>query len=456
MPVCCKCSYRQSILNPGKLCKKCFEQKNLIAIENNTSTNEMIRDINDGNDSSDINKSNVSVYHADVNDPVNDRGITDLIKEFMLEDKIKEAELVNTLKDYIDHLKLELREKNKIIESLLSKIHTSIKTPTSINEQSNYSDDEAVVMSSSLLCNKLQELDNPMHNTNSNVCKDNIMQNIKAPFVSESSKWHLVGENRTNKRKIKSQEIDNNVEDKYNNDITTENRFQVLDEYSDFEHEYRNQNVQIKVHPNNDDHTFYGKRIVPGISTYAKATTQGKKICIFGDSIVKTVNKKGNISKALGKTAFVKSFGGCRVDELQHYVTPTLAKNNIGAAIIHVGTNHLHGKNPLNNIEEVLDIAKGIIDVGHICKEGGVDDIFISSITVQKDIHGRLKGKEINDLLQRLCIEHDFTYINNDNIMPHDLWSDGIHLLNEKENEDHIIGTGKLRNNFIQALKSFT
>lgn len=40
--------------------------------------------------------------------------------------------------------------------------------------------------------------------------------------------------------------------------------------------------------------------------------------------------------------------------------------------------------------------------------------------------------------------------------MPHDLWSDGIHLLNEKENEDHVIGTGKLRNNFIHALQSYT
>ena len=232
--------------------------------------------------------------------------------------------------------------------------------------------------------------------------------------------------------------------------------FQVLDDYSDFDQEYRNQNVQLKVHPNKSDHTFYGKRVVPGVSTYAKATTQGKKICIFGDSIVKTVNKKGKISKALGKTTFVKSFGGCRVDELQHYVTPTLAKNNIGAAIIHVGTNHLHGNNPLNKDEQLLDIAQGIIEVGRICKDGGVDDVLISSITVQKDIQGRQKGKEINDLLQHLCVEYEFTYINNDNIMPHDLWSDGIHLLNEKENEDHIIGTGKLRNNFIHALKSYT
>ena len=56
-----------------------------------------------------------------------------------------------------------------------------------------------------------------------------------------------------------------------------ENSYQVLDDYSDFEQEYRNQNVQLKVHPNKSDHTFYGKRVVPGVSTYAKATTQGKK-----------------------------------------------------------------------------------------------------------------------------------------------------------------------------------
>ena len=232
-----------------------------------------------------------------------------------------------------------------------------------------------------------------------------------------------------------------------------------MDERHTFQH---NNNIQTRrplivtnKHPEGD-HTFYGKRVVPGLNTYAKATTQGKKICIFGDSIVKTVNKKGHISKAVGITTFVKSFGGCRVDELQHYVTPTLAKNNIGAAIIHVGTNHLHANNPLNKDEQVSDIAQGIINVGLECKQGGVDNIFISSLTIQKDNQGRQKAKEINGLLEQLCIEYQFTYINNENIMIHDLWNDGIHLLNEKENEDYNIGSGKLRNNFIEALKSHT
>ena len=86
------------------------------------------------------------------------------------------------------------------------------------------------------------------------------------------------------------------------------------------------------------------KHIVPGESLYAKATTGGKKVCIFGDSIVKKVNKMGKISKAIGKIVFVKAFGGFQVNELDHYVTPTLSKKNIDTVIIHVGINHLHTK----------------------------------------------------------------------------------------------------------------
>ena len=189
--------------------------------------------------------------------------------------------------------------------------------------------------------------------------------------------------------------------------------------------------------------------LVPGTKTYSDITKKGKgKICIFSDSIARNIDR-AKISRELNTPTFVKAFGGCRIAELEHYVTPTLVTNNIEKVIVQVGANHLH-PNVHNKFETAEELAAGIIKIGEKCKIEGVEEIFISSLLPQRNTLARRKAYETNVILSVLCEDKGFRFINNENFTVDDLWKDGIHPIIDKENGD--IGSSKLSKNYITAL----
>ena len=224
MPKCCKCQYKQSRLNAGRLCKKCYEQKQSLVHKSNHMAEALI-------------DANVSTYSNKANDNIeesSDREFMEVIKEFMLEDKIKQVEFIDSLKEQIVSLKEELKEKNKHINNLILRI------PIAINVQNNYPDDSELLSSTTVSHTSHgshSKYDNNSHNDNT--------QTSERPLISEYSKWHLVDDNKKKKRSKSPEMVANCDNAKYNTDITTTNRYQVLDEYSDFENEYSSQNVHV-------------------------------------------------------------------------------------------------------------------------------------------------------------------------------------------------------------------
>ena len=77
----------------------------------------------------------------------------------------------------------------------------------------------------------------------------------------------------------------------------------------------------------------------------------------------------------------------------------------------------------------MLNIANDIIEVGVICKRYNVSNIFISSILPRQLAYLQGRRKELNDILRNLCTLHNFTFIDNDNIiLRKHILNDGVHL----------------------------
>ena len=185
-------------------------------------------------------------------------------------------------------------------------------------------------------------------------------------------------------------------------------------------------------------------KIVPGNSSYANMTRRGKKINVFGDSILRHMKGKAITEELKSGRVYVKAFPGANCNQLSHYITPNLTEQNPDAVIIHVGTNDLKIRQGQQKSNEA--IANDIINIGKQCKQHGVNDVFISGITYRKGFHLMKKVHEVNDIVQNLCLLEDLHFISNNNIREQHLWQDGIHLSES--------GVTVLSNNMINSLNA--
>ena len=78
--------------------------------------------------------------------------------------------------------------------------------------------------------------------------------------------------------------------------------------------------------------------------------------------------------------------------------------------IIHEGTNDLRSS------QAPETIAKNIIDIAK-SSTTNKNEILVSSIVPRRDnMNGQ--GRQINNILQKLCVENNFAYVNHGNIKP--------------------------------------
>ena len=190
---------------------------------------------------------------------------------------------------------------------------------------------------------------------------------------------------------------------------------------------------------------FIDRRTVPGNSNYASITAHGKKVVVFGDSLVKRIRGREMSSHVKNGKAFIQYFRGATSKDLYTYVEPTLNNDKPDAVIIHVGTNDVSNLRYQNM--EPKELADKIIRIGTKCRENGVNQVFISSIVCRKFFKDNKFIREVNDFLKTFCTEANFIFISNDNITKDFLYNDGVHLLDE--------GTNLLVNNFIDNLNKF-
>lgn len=244
-------------------------------------------------------------------------------------------------------------------------------------------------------------------------------------------------------------------------EIYHQNRFEVLgveDSSDDSYVEEHEMTTQRNIQPNNvkqnkrpnivinrkheNDRMNYRPKVVPGNSSYNDVVKYGKKTFILGTSMVKGMRMKEFNQHLKNSFCKLRSFPGASLKQLAHYALPTLVDETPNRVIIHGGCNDISNR----SINE-QNIANSIIDIANLCRQHGVNDIFISSVVCRKSNFLNEKIKKVNFLLRLLCNENDFIYIDNSNINELDLWEDGLHLLE--------CGKVKLANNYINSLNSY-
>ena len=103
----------------------------------------------------------------------------------------------------------------------------------------------------------------------------------------------------------------------------------------------------------------------------------------------------------------MKHFSGSTTEYMKTYIQPPL-KRDPDRVTIHVGTNDLRsGQDPETVAKNIIDIAKS--------STTNKNEILVSSIVPRRDnLNG--KGRQVNNILQKLCVENNFAYVNRGNI----------------------------------------
>ena len=200
--------------------------------------------------------------------------------------------------------------------------------------------------------------------------------------------------------------------------------------------------------PENNIIHSYRTRTVPGNGTYSQITRNGKRIMVVGDSMLKWVGGKKLSQEINNGVAFVKSFSGATAKDLKLYhVQPLLEKGGVDVAVIHAGVNSIPKQKHWVNGDEIEreelpeQIAEGIIDLAHECRNKGINDIFINSIVYGSRYSEKIK--KTNDIIKRKCIENGYIFISNDFIGDNFI-GDGLHF--------NALGTVAYRNNLASYI----
>jgi len=151
--------------------------------------------------------------------------------------------------------------------------------------------------------------------------------------------------------------------------------------------------------------TNFAPRTLLGNSTYARTVQYGKNPAIIGDSHVKRIHRNGLNQNLLNGKAFFRPFDRVNVKRLSHYIIPTLVEDKPDAIVIHIGPNDI------STHADPLKIANDIIKIGWQCRSFGVDEVFISSVLIRKDMELNVIIRQINEYLKSFCEEAGFYFI---------------------------------------------
>ena len=115
-------------------------------------------------------------------------------------------------------------------------------------------------------------------------------------------------------------------------------------------------------------------------------------------------------------------------------------QTNFDIAVLNMGVNDI-----LNLGSTAETVSNSILDIANQCKNYGVREVSISSVTCTILLNFDLIN-DVNNALRNKCQTSSYHFINNNNITPEKLWKDGLHLTN--------FGKGIVINNFVQSLNS--
>ena len=409
---------------------------------------------------------------------MDEKGMTDIIKNFMLQDKRRETEYVSQLKDQIKMLMEEITRKNYIIDEQLLIIKT-------FSQQHNRAEKKAIETRPRSMQNVNNDSDAIIHQTTKprsshithststlNECsiKDNgfILRDDNETYFNlekddvqvdcQDNNW--VTERRRNK--VKKNKTDNINGCFSGEDIESINRYTALqfttntqeadevDTVISEDENHGNNTIPTNIttrRPNVVINNFPERDIAPipirpGNKSYQQAVTEERNIMVFSTSMTKGIRIREFNQYVENGNASFRRFHGAKARHVKNYVTTHLSEEHPDTVIIQAGGNDLPTQQGILTPVDV--IAENIIETGQICRTYGCKDILISSVMTRKTPYVARRALELNNILKGLCDAYNFIFINNSNIQREDIASDGVHL-----NEN---GTVKLAKNFINSL----
>ena len=172
---------------------------------------------------------------------------------------------------------------------------------------------------------------------------------------------------------------------------------------------------------------FIKTPIRPGVNPFNIAVKDGKTTVVFSTSIAKRINNREFNKEYRNGTVRIRRFHGARAKQMKHYVLPTLVDESPQVVVLQCGGNDL--PTTKMNPTPVETIAKYIVDTAKICENHGATQILISGIiTRKKQAYMEKRRRDLNNLLQDMCYDFGYIYIDNDNIKLEHLFVDGVHL----------------------------
>ena len=427
MPKCNKCDNMQSRLNKGALCKECFRRK----------INPAIADMKDNDSNINVNETTDSNYQ---NDLIDDRNWIELIKDSMTKERMWNEDMQTVLKAEVDFLKKEMIIKNSLIERLMVELHeNNPKCRNTTNDECN------TTISTELGGNTIQPISSSL-----------IDNHNKGDTAFTPNGDYVASEIAVNNKSTLPAHVHN--ESSYNNFVHP-NRYELLNNENihaciDDEYEYakdsicewakqkdimesrRPQNV-INKHPENDVAQFNQPRIVPRNSTYAQKAGHRRKILILSDSTLRRLQMRLFNNELKNGHAYRKYHPGATPIELAHYALLTLEKDTPDVVIINAGTNSLPS-------DDTLDIGNDIFNLVNICHQHGVREVHVSGIIFGSQYASKVR--ELNNYIESKKSYYNFTFINNDNILPNDIGNDKLHL--------NFQGIVKIANNILHNINT--
>ena len=474
---CTNCSKELAKTTKGELCLICYRNRNNTSCTLNPSELQNVsNDLNiavtqnhDGmpnDESKHENPEMIQKFNEDRNNGlINDdeKSIFDIIKGHMLRESQWNNETMQILKDEIIYLKSEIKHKNIMIENLINSNHCLISNNTLENTCYNKEDVVSIVngnntndlnhhkviisdddsINNDEVGYKKIEADDVLFNDKNNEGITNNKKrvvNSRKVVTNNSSINKFVHRNSFNGLFVSDKSEYENTDEVDNRSMSENTRPFTQPNYGQLKQRNRPHIVTQKYPENN----FVRKPIRPGVNQYNQAVKDGKTTIVFSTSMTKGIKVREFNGDYKTGTARFRRFPGAKVKQMQHYVLPTLLEDMPEVVLLQCGANDL----PTTKINPtpVEIIAKEIIETGKLCENHGAKHILISSVITRKQSYMDRRKNEINDLLQEMCYDLGYIYINNDNINHEHLFYDGVHLTNE--------GSAILGHNYLHALNN--
>ena len=159
----------------------------------------------------------------------------------------------------------------------------------------------------------------------------------------------------------------------------------------------------------------------------------------MGDSIVKKLSS-WKLTKSTSTKVTVSAVPGARVQDMYHYVKPSLEKSDKPVnVLLHVGTNDLKYNSPQNVADQIINLAK------HIEDNRPQTNVQISELTKRCDSDElSSKVREVNKLINKYCKQSGRSLTKHNNIDELCLNQGKLHLNNK--------GVAILASNFTNTI----